>query len=70
MLRWDGLAERKEPVPQGMYKIFVETSREDSYYEKEYTAIACEVAPTTATIKGTPEFEPVPVMYGPKKQQA
>jgi hypothetical protein len=70
VLRWDGLGERKEPMPQGTYKIIVETSREHSYYEKEFTEIVCEGAPTTATIKGTPEFEPVPVTYGPKKQQA
>ncbi len=70
LLHWDGLDEKKNPVPQGTYKIFLETAREHSYYEKESTTIDCMGEPTTATIKKTPEFDPVTVTYGPKKQMA
>jgi len=70
LLRWDGLNEKRQAVPQGTYKITVETAREHSYYEKESALLPCLAGPSTATIKKTPEFEPVTITYGPKKQLA
>ena len=70
VLHWDGLDDKKKPVPPGTYKVFVETAREHSYYEKESTPIVCMEEPSTATIKKTPEFDPVTVSYGPRKQTA
>lgn len=69
-LHWDGLDDDKKPVSQGTYKVFVETAREHSYYEKEFAQIVCADAPASAAIKKTPEFDAIPVTYGPGKRQA
>jgi thiamine biosynthesis lipoprotein len=70
LLHWDGLDDRGKPVPPGTYKVTVETAREHSYYEKESAQIVCLGEPSIATIKKTPEFDPVILTYGPKRQTA
>jgi thiamine biosynthesis lipoprotein len=67
-LHWDGLDENRKPVAQGTYKVIIETAREHSYYTKEFAQIVCEEEPASASSRKSPEYDPMQVTYGPRKQ--
>jgi thiamine biosynthesis lipoprotein len=65
-LLWDGRDASGHAVPPGTYRIFVETNREHGNYAKEDAVIEIGAKPASVTLKGTTEFEPVQVEYGPR----
>jgi thiamine biosynthesis lipoprotein len=65
-IAWDGLDDQGHPVPEGTYRIVVETNREHGDYAKEAGTIECGAKPGKISLKATGEFEDVPVEYGPR----
>jgi hypothetical protein len=50
--------------------IVIETNQEYGNYTKQSGTLACESSPSELTLPGTSNFEPVPVRYGPRLNQA
>lgn len=67
---WDGLDDQKKPVPQGTYKIVVETNQEHGTYGKQSGTIACADAAAMLTLPMSANFDPVMIQYGPKQTRA
>jgi FAD:protein FMN transferase len=65
-LEWDGLDNDRKPVPQGTYRITIETNQEHGSYAKQTGTITIGDSPATITLPGTANFDPVHVQYGPK----
>ena len=65
-LAWDGLDDKKQRVPQGEYKIFMEINREHGRHLTETVTIKCAAEAQTAEIRATPESDAGKVEYGPK----
>ena len=63
-LLWDGLDDAGQPLPEGKYRIVVETNREHGSYAKESGVIECGARPATVVLKETGEFEAVTLSYG------
>ena len=63
-LLWDGLDDAGQPVPEGKYKIVVETNREHGSYAKESGVIECGARAATVVLKENNEFEAVTLSYG------
>ena len=56
----------RKPVPLGSYRITIETNQEHGAYAKQTGTIAIGDSPTSITLPGTANFDPVVVQYGPK----
>ena len=69
-LLWDGLDDAGRPLPEGKYKIVVETNREHGSYAKESGVIECGARPARVLLKETGEFETVTLSYGAGGQEA
>jgi FAD:protein FMN transferase len=69
-LVWDGLDEKGHPVPEGSYRICVETNREHGNYATTSGLIECGAKPVTEMLKESVEFEAVTVEYGPHRPTA
>lgn len=67
---WDGLDDAGKPVPEGKYRIVVESNREHGSYAKESAVIECGANPAKAMMRETNEFEAVELNYGPGGQAA
>jgi hypothetical protein len=65
-LEWDGLNDKKEPVPQGEYKIFLEINRESGRHVTESVVIQCGADAKSVEFRPTAESEASKVEYGPK----
>jgi thiamine biosynthesis lipoprotein ApbE len=65
-LEWDGLDNDHQPVPQGTYRITIETNQEHGVYAKQTGTIAIGDHPASVTLPATTNFDPVVVQYGPK----
>jgi len=65
-LVWDGLDNDRRPVPLGSYRITIETNQEHGTYAKQAGTIDIGDSPTSITLPGTTNFDPVVVQYGPK----
>jgi len=66
VLVWDGLDNNHQPVPLGVYRITVETNQEHGVYAKQAGTITIGESPTSITLPGTTNFDPVLVQFGPK----
>jgi len=66
VIAWDGLNDKKQPVPQGKYKIFLEINREHGRHVTESATIECGKEEQSAEIRATPESGASKVDYGPK----
>jgi FAD:protein FMN transferase len=66
VLVWDGLNDKKQPVPQGEYKVFMELNREHGRHVTESVAITCGAEAQTVEFRATPESEVSKVEFGPK----
>lgn len=65
-LVWDGLDDRGNAVPQGVYVIRMEVSREFGRHFKDMTApLACKTKTNQAQMKGNMEVDSVKITYGP-----
>jgi thiamine biosynthesis lipoprotein len=69
-LIWDGRNDAGQPVPEGTYRIVVESNREHGDYAKESGLIVCGANPAKVMLKANSEFEAVELSYGPGGQQA
>ena len=65
-LEWDGLDNDHMPVPQGTYRITIETNQEHGAYAKQTGTIAIGDHPASITLPATTNFDPVVVQYGPQ----
>jgi hypothetical protein len=68
VLTWDGLNDKRQPVPQGEYKIFMEINREHGRHATESVTIHCVTDPQSAEFRSTPESDASRVEYGPKPE--
>jgi len=65
-LVWDGLDDKGNAVPQGVYVIRVEVSREFGRHFKDMTApLACKTKAAQAQMKGNVEVDSVQIKFGP-----
>ncbi len=69
-LLWDGLDDAGQPLPEGKYRLVVETNREHGSYAKESGVIECGAKPATMVLQETGEFEAVTLSYGAAGQEA
>lgn len=69
-LVWDGLDDKKAPVPPGTYRIVVETNQEHGAYGKQAGTIECGDKPAELMLPKTSNFDAVTIQYGPKPKQA
>jgi thiamine biosynthesis lipoprotein len=67
---WDGLDEQGHPIPNGSYRIVVETNREHGDYAKESGLIDCGGKAAKIALKETGEFAEIAVEYGPHSQSS
>lgn len=67
-LVWDGRDDHGNPVPAGLYRIVVETSREHGGYFKQGDMLDCGSKPARITLKETSDSEEVLIEYGPRSQ--
>jgi len=65
-LEWDGLDNEHKPVPQGSYRITIETNQEHGSYAKQTGTITLGDSPASITLPATANFDAVLVQYGPK----
>jgi thiamine biosynthesis lipoprotein ApbE len=65
---WDGRDDHGNPVPAGLYRIVVETSREHGGYFKQGDMLDCGGKPARITLKETSDSEEVLIEYGPRSQ--
>lgn len=65
---WDGRDDHGNPVPAGLYRIVVETSREHGGYFKQGEMLDCGSKPARITLKETSDSEEVVIEYGPRSQ--
>jgi thiamine biosynthesis lipoprotein len=65
-LVWNGLDESGKAVPDGAYRIVIETNQQDGDYAKQSGTIACGAAPARLDLKPTVNFEDVQIQYGPR----
>ena len=66
VLVWDGLDDKKQPVPQGEYRIFMEMNREHGRHLTESAAVTCGAGEQSAEIRATPDSDTGKIAYGPK----
>jgi thiamine biosynthesis lipoprotein ApbE len=66
VLAWDGLDDKKQPVPQGEYKIFMEINREHGRHLTESVTIQCGAEAQSVELRATPESDASQIEYGPK----
>jgi thiamine biosynthesis lipoprotein len=64
-LVWDGLNDAHTPVPQGSYRIIIETNQEHGSYAKQTGTINLGAEPVSITLPATTNFDAVSVQYGP-----
>jgi FAD:protein FMN transferase len=65
-LVWNGLDEAEKPVPEGTYRIVVETNQQDGDYAKQSGTIVCGATPAKLDLRATVNFEDVHIQYGPR----
>ena len=63
---WNGLDEAEKPVPEGTYRIVIETNQQDGDYAKQSGTIACGATPAKLDLRSTVNFEDVRIQYGPR----
>jgi len=63
---WDGMDEKKMPVPSGSYRVVIETNQEHGQYGKQAGVIECGDKPAEITLPATTNFEPVRIQFGPR----
>ena len=68
VLAWDGLNDKKQPVPQGESRIFLEVNREHGRHATEPVTIKCGAEAQSAELRATPESEISKVEYGSRPQ--
>lgn len=64
---WDGLDDNRKPVPQGTYRIWVESNREKGTLCAGSAAITCAGEKASAVIPASAEYEEVRITYGPRE---
>ena len=65
-LVWDGLDNDGNPVPQGAYRITVETNQEHGTYARQTGTIIVNESTASTTLPATTNFDQVLIEYGPK----
>jgi thiamine biosynthesis lipoprotein len=65
-LVWDGLDKNNNPVPQGAYRITVETNQEHGTYARQTGTIIVNESTASTMLPETTNFGPVLIEYGPK----
>ena len=65
-LVWNGLDEAEKPVPEGPYRMVIETNQQDGDYAKQSGTITCGPAPAKLDLRATVNFEDVHIQYGPR----
>ena len=65
-LVWDGLDNDNKPVPQGAYRITVETNQERGTYARQTGTIIVNESTASTTLPATTNFDQVLIQYGPK----
>lgn len=66
-LLWDGLDDKGQPVPQGVYVLRVEVHREHGRHIKDMVApLACRAKAWKGDLRGNVEIESIKVRYGPE----
>ena len=68
VVTWDGLNDKKQPLPQGEYKIFLEINREHGRHATESVTIQCGTETTAAEFRVTPESDACKIEYAAKAQ--
>ena len=63
---WDGLNDKREPVPQGEYRIVMEVNREHGRHATESVTIKCGPEAQSAELRATSESDAAKVEYGAK----
>ena len=65
-LVWDGLDNDGNPVPQGAYRITVETNQEHGTYARQTGTIIVGESTASTTLPATTNFDQVLIEFGPK----
>jgi FAD:protein FMN transferase len=65
-LVWDGLDKNNNPVPQGAYRITVETNQEHGTYARQTGTIIVNESTASTTLPATTNFGAVLIEFGPK----
>jgi thiamine biosynthesis lipoprotein ApbE len=66
VLVWDGLDSNNKPVPQGAYRVTVETNQEHGTYARQTGTIIVGESTASTTLPATANFGPVLIEFGPK----
>jgi FAD:protein FMN transferase len=64
-LSWNGMTDNGDPVPAGVYRIWIETNREHGTHYQDSVTIDCSGKSASVVGKATPEFEGLKVDFGP-----
>jgi len=64
-IAWDGLDDKRNPVPPGTYTIFLEVNRQNGTHALESGKIVCDRFPATGSIPAASEFAAATITYGP-----
>jgi thiamine biosynthesis lipoprotein len=65
-LLWDGLDNKRKPVPAGDYRLVVETNQEHGSYAKQAGTITLGDSPANISLPSTANFETISAHYGPR----